>query len=661
MFDDRIDLETNLSTTAVFAIVGRCLKMIAGVKWLFGTRAVLGIFALIPATITPWVGKIVVDQVILSQPVVDAEVRFPPHMAAFVNAIRDLAPMDIMLAVSVLVAVMIVLMGSSGLFAALPEGQDSATKSENKLNGGGEGSGAGGLLGALEVLVNIRLTQRIANGLRTQLFDRLSRLPMSILDDHRIGDSVYRVMYDTPEVPSICTSLTLGPIYTVLSVAVSLWMMQYSYGSVAPELVWGAALIIPITLLLTLPLTGVARRVGQASRASGTATTNAIEESMSNIHAVQSLGGMEHEKARIETKSGESFRRFRHVVSVQILIGAVSLTLTVAFGVYATNVVVHQIIAGTMTAGDFFVLFGIALSLGGAGIGLGAFWVGIQESVAAVRRVFFFMDIESEDPSTDLPDLPVVKHSVRLEDVSLDYPNGHNALRHISLEFKLGEVTAIVGPTGAGKSSLAYLIPRYYDATSGRVLFDGQDANDVNLESLRSQVSYVFQEHLLLSESIRSNLLIANREASEEEMLQACETAGAMSFIRELPEGLDTLLGQSGDTLSVGQKQRMCIARGLVRNTPILILDEPTAALDPQTENALVRALQAAAVDRLVIIIAHRLSTIRGAQHIVFLEDGEVKSEGSHDALMEDKDGAYSRFVALQSGADLGAPGKSAE
>ena len=144
-------------------------------------------------------------------------------------------------------------------------------------------------------------------------------------------------------------------------------------------------------------------------------------------------------------------------------------------------------------------------------------------------------------------------------------------------------------------------------------------------------------------------------------MLQACETAGAMSFIRELPEGLDTLLGQSGDTLSVGQKQRLCIARGLVRNTPILILDEPTAALDPQTENALVRALQAAAVDRLVIIIAHRLSTIRGAQHIVFLEDGEVKSEGSHDALMEDKDGAYSRFVALQSGADLGAPGKSAE
>lgn len=648
-FDDRVDLNTVISTGAVLAIIVRCLKMIAGVKSLYSARVVLGLLALIPATMTPWIGKIVVDQVILSQPVVDAEIRFPPHMLIFVDAIRDLAPIDIMLAVSFLVAAMIVLVGRGGTFMRPAEGQDSATRSENKLNGAGE-SQMGGVLGVLELLVNVRLAQQMSNKLRLRLFDHLSRLPMSTLDDHRIGDSVYRVMYDVPEVPAICFNLTLRPLFTLVSVAISLWMMSYSYGSIAPELVWVSALVVPVALLLTVPLSGVNRKIGQASRASGTATTNAIEESMSNIHAVQSLGGMAQEKARIEEKSGESFRRFRHVIGIEILVSLVSLSLIVGYAAYATYFVASKVIEGAMTPGDFSVLFGIAFTLGGAAVSLGTIWIGIQEGVAAVRRVFFFVDTEIEDPTSELPDLPPVKNNIRFNNVSFDYGNGHDVLKEINLTFNFGQVVAIVGPTGAGKSSLAYLIPRYYRPTSGEVLIDDLDAASVSLESLRSQVSYVFQEHLLLSESIGSNLLIANPRATEAELINACETAGAMGFINELPDGLDTVLGQSGDTLSVGQKQRLCIARGLIRKTPILILDDPTAALDPQTENALVRALRAAAIDRLVIIIAHRLSTIRSADHIVFLEEGEVRTQGSHDAMMADEGNAYRRFVNLQSG-----------
>jgi ABC-type multidrug transport system fused ATPase/permease subunit len=218
------------------------------------------------------------------------------------------------------------------------------------------------------------------------------------------------------------------------------------------------------------------------------------------------------------------------------------------------------------------------------------------------------------------------------------------------LDLNLGELAAIVGPTGAGKTSLAYLIPGYYRATEGRVLIDGQDISDVNLDSLRSQVSYVYQEHLLLSESIRSNLWLANPNATEADMLDACRTAGAEEFLEKLPNGLDTVLGRSGDTLSVGQKQRLCIARGLIRNTKILILDEPTAALDPGTENALVRTLMQAAQDRLVIVIAHRLSTIRQADRIIFLEDGEIRDIGNHDTLMANESGPYRRFVKLQGG-----------
>jgi ABC-type multidrug transport system fused ATPase/permease subunit len=312
--------------------------------------------------------------------------------------------------------------------------------------------------------------------------------------------------------------------------------------------------------------------------------------------------------------------------------------------------VTNQVIDGIMTPGDFSVLYGLTLSIGGSGLQIGTLWINMQTNVAAVRRVFFFVDLESEDERKALDDLTEVRTAVRFDHVDFNDPNGHAALSDINLELQIGELIAIVGPTGAGKTSLAHLIPGFYRPTSGRVLFDGRDIATVNVDSLRSQVSYVFQEHLLMSESIRSNLLLANPKASADDMLEACRSAGAMEFIDALPGGLDALLGQSGDTLSVGQKQRLCIARGLVRNTRILILDEPTAALDPATENALMQTLRQAAEGRLVVVIAHRLSTIRQADRIIFLEDGQIMDIGNHDSLMADPDSRYRRFVELQGG-----------
>ena len=197
---------------------------------------------------------------------------------------------------------------------------------------------------------------------------------------------------------------------------------------------------------------------------------------------------------------------------------------------------------------------------------------------------------------------------------------------------------------------MAYLLPGYVRPTEGEVLFDGQDMAEVGVDEIRSQVTYVFQEHMLLSDSIRENLLLANPDASEAEMLEACRVAGALEFIDRMPDGLDTVIGKSGDTLSVGQKQRLSIARGLVRNTPVVVLDEPTAALDPKTENALMAALRESAKGRLVIVIAHRLSTIRKADRIVFLEKGRVLDVGNHETLMADENGRYRQFVELQRG-----------
>ncbi|MCE2461084.1 MAG: ABC transporter ATP-binding protein, partial [Pseudomonadales bacterium] len=302
---------------------------------------------------------------------------------------------------------------------------------------------------------------------------------------------------------------------------------------------------------------------------------------------------------------------------------------------------------GTMTPGDFFLLFGIFYQMVQSGIDIGGFWIHLQEPVAAMRRVYFFLDYDVEADRKGMP-LPPVRQGVEFENVSFDYPDGRNALNEVNLVLPVGELVAFVGPTGAGKTSLAYLIPAFLTPTRGRVLIDGRDVAHASLDSLRAQIAYVFQEHLLLSETIRENLLLANPQATEAEMYSALETASCLDFIDALPARIDTPLGRSGNTLSVGQQQRLCIARGLIREARILILDEPTAALDPQTENALLGAILRAKRDRLVIVIAHRLSTIRRADRIIFLEKGEVADNDSHDALMADPASRYRRFVELQ-------------
>ncbi len=653
-FDDRIDTDARISNIEVMHILYRALKLLGAFPRLFGSKLMLSALALIPGLYGQWIPKIVIDQVILQQPFDQSKVPFPPHMTPLVNAVEGLTPMGIMAAITVFMLVLLCIFGRGETWLGFSQGEDSATQAENQMNAGG--SGTGGLVGLGDTFVQMRLSQRLTNRLRTTLFQRMARLPMTTLDDHRIGDAVYRVMYDAPMLPGICYQVALNPIFMLIGAGISLYMMHYSYGDVAPELIWAASLLIPAGLLITVPFSGLARRVQQDSRAAGTVTTNAMEESLGNIAAVQSLGGMTQEKERIAAHSADSFRRYRHIKIVQILLEFASIATLVVMGFWATIFVTDQIINGTMSPGDFGVLFGIVLSLGFTALGVGTFWIELQGNAAAVRRVFFFIDLPSEDHGDAMPAIGPFAHTLQIEDVDFSYPDGRRALSGINLTLKPGELVAIVGPTGAGKTSLAYLIPAFIRPTRGRVLLDGQDLTKVNVDTLRDQISYVFQEHLLMSESIRANLLLVNPEASTDDMHEALKAAGAIDFVNALPEGIDTVLGRSGDTLSVGQKQRLCIARALIRNTAILILDEPTAALDPQTENALVQALLMASKGRLTIVIAHRLSTIRQADRIVFLEEGEIRDVGSHDELMAKPDSSYRRFVELQGGEESATP-----
>jgi subfamily B ATP-binding cassette protein MsbA len=651
MYDDRVDVDPNISSLAAISLFGRSLALLSEVKSLFSAKAVLALTAVFPPLALPWLTKIAVDQVILEQPFAATNVRMPSFMMPFVNFVDGMEPMGIMLALVAVYGVMLLLFGMRiGETASyLPGGQDAATQSEMALSTGE--SRSSGILGLMETLIHIRLTQRLANTLRTRLFAKLTQLPMVALDDHRTGDSVYRVMYDSPQVPQICFGLTLTPILAVLGIVLSLYITQYSYGAVAPEVVWVAVGLVPFMLVVTLPLSSLARRISQQSRASGAATTNAIEENLENMSAVQSLGGSKREAEKFAGKSTESFKRYLYVIFFEYgLMGFGRLGTTIG-GIVVTIFIAEGVLAGEMTAGDFTALLAIFFVLTDSTMSLGTTWIQLQTNVAAVRRVFFFIDFETEDLGRDKPDLPTVQHQVQLDHIDLVYPDERRALTDIELTLNVGELIAIVGPTGAGKTSLAYLLPAYLHPSSGRVLVDDHDVDDYNIASLRAQVTYVFQEHTLLSRTLRDNFLLAKPDATDVDIKRACDTARASEFIEKLPEGLATVLGGSGNTLSVGQQQRLCIARGLLRDTPILILDEPTAALDPQTENALVESLREAAQERLVIVIAHRLSTIRRADRIVFLQDGRVLEVGGHDELMSKPASAYRYFVELQQAA----------
>ena len=648
-FDDHIDLEHEMTHLESMQMILRGASYVKGVWHLFVAKWFMGTAIIVPGLFLGWFWKIVVDHIILTNPLVADEVNFPPHMRWILRILEGHERLDMafMLVVVYLVGLFLIGTRAGGTGAGQFGGRDNQSGQENAISGGG--SRAGGIWGIVEWWVDVRLTQRFVNNLRTQLFARLLRSPMTTIDDHRVGDSLYRTLYDTPMLYTCLTEITFSPFYTLLGLGLTFYQLWWTYADVSLTLIGLLVLMIPITIITTIAPTRWIRRMTQNQRAAGAATTNALEETMNNISAVQSLGGMDKEKTRFAKLSAHSFWRARTAWLPWLAVGWIIEFAGWPLGFYLAWHVTNLVIEGKLTVGDFGALFGMYMGLRGTFIGMGRLWLNVQDQAGAARRVFFFMDLPTdEETHRDHEDLPPIEKSVRFEDVDFTYPNGHQALKNINLDMDLNQVVAFVGPTGSGKTSLAYLIPAFLTATSGRVVVDDHDVMDVNLLSLRSQVAYIFQEHFLLSETIRSNLLIANPEASEDRIYEVLETSGCMEFIEKMPNGIDTVLGRSGDTLSVGQQQRLSIARGLIRDAKILILDEPTAALDPQTENLLVRSLRTASDERLVVVIAHRLSTIRQADQIVFIDEGEVKEVGDHDTLMAREDGAYREFVGLQ-------------
>ena len=650
-----LDTQTDIGEFETVQIIARSARYIALFPGRYITKFVLklGSYAL-PLALLPWPAKMLVDHVILAKPLpemVNGSIAgYPGYWEPVIVALYGTSPLELALALAAFGIIFVLTIGSyTGGFedeveAGLAQGHDYATQVENKMHGGH--STAGGIYGWFEFKLNTRLTQALNHTLRSHLFSRIQALSITQLEDQRIGDSIYRVMYDTPQINEIFYEITHTPLMSTFLFIQALITMLSAYpdNHIVAFVTVG---VFPAWALTSALFSRFVRRRGQAARAAGAITTATIEEGMDNVLAVQSLGGNVKEKKRFGDDSRESFYRHRMVSLLWIFIGQLSGVFGHLVFVWFSFFIISQVIAGSMTAGDHAAIFTYYGYMMGPAMALGWLWIRFQDNVAAMRRVFALMDQEPEvQLGTD--ELEDIEEGIKLTDVGLVYPDGRRALRKISFDASIGEIVAFVGPTGSGKTSLAYLIPRYHLATEGDVLIDGNNVNDFDVESLRDQVTYVFQETQLFSYSIRDNIRFGNPSAEQEEVEHVARVAGIHDFITSLPDGYDTKLGNTNAKISVGQKQRISIARGLLRQSKILILDEPTSALDPETEQYLVSSLHEAAKDRLVIIIAHRLSTIAHANKIIYLDEGEILEQGTHDELMARSEGAYRRFVELQ-------------
>lgn len=486
--------------------------------------------------------------------------------------------------------------------------------------------------------------QKVIIDVREVMFRKFQRMPMAYFDRHQTGETMSFITNDVAAIQSALVDQLIEMVTEGSILIGSIVMMLY--------LDWKLTLLT----LVVIPVVGQAMKIfGRKIKRNGTVIqermadiTSLLQESISSIRVVKSFVREKYEIERFSKQNQLNFQAAMKNVQLNSMLtptveflAAISITFIVWFGGY-------EVLNDEMTAGALVAFLTYAVNLANPVKRLSRVYGNLQRAMAAVDRVFAVIDLK--ETITDKPDakaLPETKGEVSISNVTFEYKKGVPALSDISLEVKPGQMIAFVGPSGAGKSTIANLIPRFYEVTSGKIAIDGHDIRDVTLASLREQIGIVPQETMLFSTTVRENIRYGRLDATDEEVEAAAKAANADSFIKELPQGYDTPIGERGLNLSGGQRQRMAIARAILKNPRILILDEATSALDTESEKIVQAALDKLMIGRTSFVIAHRLSTIFNADQIYVIDNGHVKEHGTHEELLRNN-GLYSHLYNIQ-------------
>jgi len=491
--------------------------------------------------------------------------------------------------------------------------------------------------------------QSIIYRMRTEMFDHLHRLSLSFFDTNKVGKLMSRVQNDVQQVQELVTQGMLAMITSVLTlVGIAAIMITTN-----ARLALITLTVVPVMAILIYVWQKYARRAFIRVRRAIATVNSQLQEDMSGVRVIQSLSREEENldqfdevnRAHLDANVSAVKLEALMMPMVQILTG-VSFAIVIIVGGF-------QVLDGVMTVGVLVAFLLYVQRFFEPVLELSMQYTELQRAMASGARIFELLDVAPEiQDKPDAVELPPVKGDIVFRDVNFGYEPDKDVLHDINLSIKPGETVALVGQTGSGKSSLVSLIARFYEVEKGRVIVDGYDIQSVTQQSLREQIGIVPQDPILFSGTIEENIKYGKLDASRDEVIEVARTVGANNFISRLEKGYDTQVGQRGVSLSAGQRQLICLARAILANPRILILDEATSNIDTNTERIMQKALRKLTTGRTCLTIAHRLSTVTGADRIIVLEQGRIVEEGSHKELLA-KQGLYHKMYQTLSSPGL--------